>query len=199
MANKTEKVWTAKRISILVVMGLAAIVLIVITIAPGFMTKLQSEQQSQASDQTANVCGSWQDPNPVAETAPKFTKPTLPVNKLQTTDIKVGTGEVVKSGDCVRARYIGWLADTGKAFDGNFTNKFQHVGADEFSLSQVIKGWQQGVPGMKVGGERRMVIPADLGYGKQGNPPTIPANSALVFVVQIEAINHNATTALPTG
>lgn len=193
MAKEKERVWTAKRISILVVMGLAALVLIAITVAPGFMTKLQSEQPSQASQQAATQCGSWQDPNPVAMAVPKFTKPTLPVTKLEATDTKTGTGDEVKAGDCVQARYIGWLADSGKAFDGNFTNKFQHIGSTEFSLSQVIQGWQQGIPGMRVGGERKLVIPADLAYGKQGNPPTIPANSVLVFVVQITGINSKAT------
>ena len=106
----------------------------------------------------------------------------------------MGTGEVVKAGDCVRARYIGWLVSSGKAFDGNFDKNVPtpHVGLDEFSLSMVIQGWQDGVPGMRVGSQRRLIIPAALGYGKTGSPPTIPANADLEFVVQVDAINHDA-------
>ncbi len=97
-------------------------------------------------------------------------------------DIKVGTGPEVKTGDTVKMEYTGWLTN-GKKFDSNvgtgrpFTLK---LGAGD-----VIKGWDQGIPGMKAGGKRQLRIPPDLAYGAQGYPGAIPPNATLIFDVTL--------------
>jgi FKBP-type peptidyl-prolyl cis-trans isomerase len=107
-----------------------------------------------------------------------------PPTKLEITDTKEGTGAVAKAGDTVKMQYTGTLMN-GEMFDTS-------VGKDPFSFKigqgQVIKGWDQGIPGMKVGGKRTLVIPPDLGYGAQGSPPKIPANAGLKFDVELLAI-----------
>jgi FKBP-type peptidyl-prolyl cis-trans isomerase len=95
--------------------------------------------------------------------------------------LKEGTGPEVKPGQTVSVNYIGSLTD-GTKFDASL----DHGGAQQFPIGRgkVIKGWDEGIPGMKVGEKRRLVVPADLGYGTQANGP-IPANSALVFEVEV--------------
>ena len=88
----------------------------------------------------------------------------------------------MQSGDCVAALYYGTLAADGTSFDNNY-NTGQPV---EFSLNGVIQGWSEGIPGMKVGGVRRLVIPAAQAYGAQ-EVSGIPADSDLVFEVEIVA------------
>lgn len=117
--------------------------------------------------------------------APEVYKPTGTVAALEATDLTPGTGTAVKSGDCLQMKYYGTLASNGTLFDENFTKKtlFQF----QLGAGQVIPGWDQGLVGMKVGGTRRLVIPADLAYGSQAQG-SIPANSTLVFVVKLVAI-----------
>jgi FKBP-type peptidyl-prolyl cis-trans isomerase len=112
-----------------------------------------------------------------------YTPTTIPITQLQAVDTKVGTGNTVKSGDTVTADYTGALATTGQVFDASS----KHGGPISFPLTGVIAGWSQGIPGMKVGGSRRLLIPANLAYGSQGNQG-IPPNSDLVFDVTITKI-----------
>lgn len=114
--------------------------------------------------------------------APEGFKPGADVVQLQTTDLTVGNGDEVKPGDCLVVKYHGTLAADGTKFDGNY----EEPKALQFTFGQgnVIKGWDEGIIGMKVGGERRLVIPSDLGYGEQG-AGQIPANADLVFVVEL--------------
>ena len=107
---------------------------------------------------------------------------TAPVTDLQVTDLSTGSGKAVKAGDCVIAKYYGTLATNGQVFDENFSS----TKAFAFTIGQgaVIKGWDQGLLGMKAGGERRLVIPPSLGYGDQSSG-VIPANATLVFVVKL--------------
>ncbi len=98
---------------------------------------------------------------------------------LEIWDVKEGEGEAVKAGGTVTVHYTGWLTD-GKQFDSSVGGK-----PISFPLNGVIKGWGQGIPGMKPGGIRRLKIPSDLGYGKAGAGDDIPPNSTLVFEVQL--------------
>ncbi|MGH9495011.1 MAG: FKBP-type peptidyl-prolyl cis-trans isomerase [Candidatus Sulfotelmatobacter sp.] len=102
---------------------------------------------------------------------------------LQYWDIKVGIGEVAKTGDHVKVHYTGWLT-TGKKFDSS-------VGGAPFDFTigagDVIKGWDEGVAGMKVGGKRQLRIPPDLAYGAQGYSGVIPANATLIFDIRLVA------------
>jgi peptidylprolyl isomerase len=118
-------------------------------------------------------------------TAPKATgaAPT----ELQASDVVTGTGAAAKDGDKVTVQYVGQLFSTGKEFDTSWKKGRTPF---EFTIGQgaVIQGWDQGVPGMKVGGRRILVIPSDLAYGAAGSPPTIPANAPLIFVVDLKKI-----------
>jgi len=108
--------------------------------------------------------------------------PAGTVDKVQATDLKVGTGEEVKKGDTITFDYTGALAANGKIFQSSLdTGK-----PITYSLNDLIKGWQEGIPGMKVGGKRRLMIPAALGYGS-ASQPGIPANSDLVFDITVHA------------
>ena len=109
---------------------------------------------------------------------------------LQFADIKVGDGAVATKNDKLSMQYTGWLTSAKK-----FDSSRDRGQAFEFTLGggQVIKGWDEGIPGMKVGGKRRLVIPGDLAYGPQGSPPTIPANATLVFVVEVVAVTPGAS------
>jgi len=102
--------------------------------------------------------------------------------KLETKDLVVGKGAEAKTGDEVKVHYVGTLTD-GKEFDSSK----KHGQPFEFQLGagRVIKGWDQGVAGMKVGGKRKLTVPPSLGYGARGFPPVIPPNSTLVFEVEL--------------
>jgi len=100
-------------------------------------------------------------------------------------DIRMGTGEVAKEGSRVRVHYTGWLVDGTKfdsSRDSNRPFRFK-LGA-----GQVIKGWDEGVAGMRVGGKRKLIIPAELGYGRQGAGSVIPPGATLVFEVELLGI-----------
>ncbi|QQS19252.1 FKBP-type peptidyl-prolyl cis-trans isomerase [Candidatus Saccharibacteria bacterium] len=114
--------------------------------------------------------------------APEVFKPEADVTELQTTDLTEGSGVQAKSGDTLVMKYYGTLASDGTMFDENYTKDTSF----SFKLGggQVIQGWDQGLVGMKVGGERRLVIPSTLAYGEAGQG-AIPANSDLVFVVKL--------------
>lgn len=109
------------------------------------------------------------------------------IDKLQAKDTVVGTGEEVKAGATVTAHYTGALAKDGTIFQSSHDGKNQPV---QFPLTSVIAGWTQGVPGMKVGGTRRLFIPAQLAYGAQSPAANIPANSDLVFDIEITAVTN---------
>jgi FKBP-type peptidyl-prolyl cis-trans isomerase FkpA len=128
---------------------------------------------------------------PTTATRPRTTGPTRvtgPGTKtasgLQYWDIKVGSGQEAKAGDHVKVHYTGWLT-SGKKFDSSVGGK-----PFEFRIGNgdVIKGWEEGVTGMKVGGKRQLRIPPDLAYGKEGYPGAIPANATLVFDIQLIGI-----------
>ena len=101
---------------------------------------------------------------------------------LRYVDVSKGQGEEASAGRTVTVHYTGWLPN-GKKFDSSRDRN------EPFSFTigtqQVIAGWDEGVAGMRVGGRRKLVIPAELGYGANGAPPDIPPNSTLVFDVEL--------------
>jgi FKBP-type peptidyl-prolyl cis-trans isomerase len=113
-------------------------------------------------------------------------KPTTTSSGLQYWELKKGTGAVAKTGDSVKVHYTGWLTD-GKKFDSSLDRGEPF--AFKLGAGMVIKGWDQGVAGMKVGGKRQLRIPADLGYGANGAGGVIPPNAVLVFDVELLGVN----------
>jgi FKBP-type peptidyl-prolyl cis-trans isomerase len=111
---------------------------------------------------------------------------------LKVWDLKAGDGERVKPGATVTVHYVGWLT-VGKVFDSSRKDFAPRPGAGEpvaFGLNSLIKGWQEGMVGMKAGGVRRLLIPPALGYGERGTPPAIPPNATLVFVVEVLRVEN---------
>jgi FKBP-type peptidyl-prolyl cis-trans isomerase len=102
---------------------------------------------------------------------------------LKYQDLKVGTGATAKKGYTVTVHYTGWLAKDKKKFDSSKDRNEAFV--FELGAGKVIKGWDEGVAGMKVGGKRKLMIPAKLGYGARGAGAVIPPNADLVFEVEL--------------
>jgi len=131
---------------------------------------------------SASVAG----PNPATGTKPVVEVPKGPApTQLVIKDLIVGSGAEAKNGTSVKVQYVGVHFADGKQFDASWD------GAGPFDLSLpggVIKGWNQGIPGMKVGGRRMLIIPPDLGYGAQGYPPVIQPNETLVFVIDLLSV-----------
>ena len=111
--------------------------------------------------------------------------PKQNMTKLIIEDLKVGTGPEVKSGDTVSMNYLGTLAD-GTKFDSSYDRGQPFE--TQIGVGRVIQGWDQGVPGMKVGGKRRLSIPSELAYGAQGAGGVIPPNADLIFEVELVGI-----------
>ena len=104
------------------------------------------------------------------------------MNELKVEDIEVGKGQEVKDGDTVSVNYKGTLTN-GKQFDSSYDRgqPFEF----EVGAGDVIKGWDQGLVGMRVGGKRKLTIPSELGYGEQGAGVDIPPNSTLIFEIEL--------------
>jgi len=145
-----------------------------------------------AAELASCLAGLQNTPTPTAGPAKPPTVSGTPVtlpDGLQYIDVKVGCGPAAQSGSNVSAQYTGWIQKTGKKFDSSWDRN-----AQAFTLvlgqGKVIKGWDEGLVGMKQGGERRLIIPAALAYGATGSPPTIPPNSVLVFDVTMGAVTN---------
>jgi peptidylprolyl isomerase len=105
---------------------------------------------------------------------------------LKYTDVKEGTGQEAKKGDAVEVHYTGWLYEDGKVgkkFDSSVDRKQPF--SFPLGAGRVIKGWDEGVAGMKVGGKRKLIIPPELAYGKTGAGDAIPPNATLLFEVEL--------------
>jgi len=117
-------------------------------------------------------------------TEPKVTVPTgAAPKKLETKDLITGTGPEAKNGQTITVNYVGVLYKGGKEFDASWKRKEPF--SFQLGKGAVIPGWDQGIPGMKVGGRRELIIPAELAYGARGSGSAIPPNSPLVFVVDL--------------
>jgi FKBP-type peptidyl-prolyl cis-trans isomerase len=180
-----------------VFMGILALLFIftssALTIAVIVQSSQNSKQSKSQTDQNAAIQKALQqakDQQKEKKVQLQGTKlngftPVSSINELQKIDTVPGTGAEVKAGDTVTVDYTGAVAATGIIFQSSLDTG-QPV---SFGLSQVIKGWTDGVPGMKVGGTRRLMIPASMAYG--ANPPQgsgIPANADLVFDITLHKI-----------
>lgn len=144
---------------------------------------------ASSSTTTTSSTSTSTTPLPTAlNTKPKVTIPSgAPPKKLIIKDLIKGTGPVATAGSTVTVQYVGVLYKGGKQFDASW-NDGQGKPVT-LPLTGVIKGWQQGIPGMRVGGRRLLIIPSNLAYGKAGSPPKIPPNSALVFVIDLHGVS----------
>lgn len=146
--------------------------------------QINSEEPVATGLEEANTLNSDEtiDPNalkgkPLDGFAPRSTA----VAKLEATDLVVGTGAEVTAESSLVVNYTGALVSNGVIFESSLDSGQPA----SFALAEVIQGWQQGVPGMKAGGTRRLVIPYALAYGEIGSPPTIPAKADLVFDIEL--------------
>jgi FKBP-type peptidyl-prolyl cis-trans isomerase len=106
---------------------------------------------------------------------------------LQYWEIKAGTGETAAKGQMVRVHYTGWLTD-GKKFDSSVDRGEPFV--FPLGAGRVIKGWDEGVAGMKIGGKRQLRIPPELGYGPRGAGGVVPPNATLIFDVELLGVSQ---------
>jgi len=111
---------------------------------------------------------------------------------LQYVDLTVGNGDVAKAGDQVSVHYTGWLQNSDGSKGRKFDSSKDRGQPFQFALGQgqVIKGWDEGVQGMKVGGVRELIIPPALGYGQRGAGGVIPPNATLIFEVELLRVTH---------
>lgn len=113
-----------------------------------------------------------------------LTRTNLP-SGLSYVDQKLGEGPMAATGDTVKVAYTGWLTDGTKFDSGELSDL-------KLGSGQVIKGWEEGIPGMQVGGRRKLIIPPELGYGDEGHGPMIPPESTLIFVVDLLELNKGS-------
>jgi peptidylprolyl isomerase len=137
-------------------------------------------QASQSQQQTAQ-----NNPNALKGKQMDNFTPVSKVDKLQVTDLQAGTGEAVTAAANITVDYTGAIASTGKVFESSLDSGQKAT----LGLDQVIEGWKEGLVGMKVGGKRRLLIPAAQAYGAQSPSADIPANSDLVFDITLHSIN----------
>jgi len=162
--------------------ALALVVVIMFFILPGLSPFKQVQPQTAAVDQAQALPTAPQGQQP--STAPT-TMPanTPPITELMMKDEVVGTGAVAAAGDSVTVNYVGALTN-GTVFDAS-ANHGSAGFTFKLGAGQVIKGWDQGLVGMKEGGKRTLLIPASLAYGDKAVGDAIPANSALIFQVEL--------------
>jgi peptidylprolyl isomerase len=125
-----------------------------------------------------------QTPQPTAQNSTQSGTMVTMSDGLQTQDLTVGNGKEAKAGDTVTVNYLGTL-ENGTKFDSSYDRNQPFT--TQIGVGAVIKGWDEGIPGMKIGGKRKLIVPAQLGYGAQ-SAGTIPPNSVLVFEVELLGI-----------
>jgi peptidylprolyl isomerase len=143
---------------------------------------------ASSTTSTASATSTSATPLPAAlKTKPKVVPPSgAPPKTLEVKDLITGTGPAATASSTVNVQYVGVLYKGGKQFDASWNDgSGQPV---SLPLSGVIKGWQQGIPGMKVGGRRELIIPPSLAYGSTAQAK-IPANSTLVFVIDLHGVS----------
>ena len=174
----------SNRSQILALGGFLAVLVIVVVIV---LVAQGGDDNGGGGDSAAAIgpdCSTETDISTDTSTKPEFDVPTGAAPKdLECVDVVEGDGETAEAGDQLTVQYVGVDYDDGKQFDASWDNgqpfPFQ-LGA-----GMVIPGWDEGIEGMKVGGRRELIIPADSAYGAQGQPPSIKPNATLVFVVDL--------------
>jgi len=160
----------------------------VVTAPSGGATVEAASAATSTSTTTSTTSASVSTPTsgPLSK-EPKITLPSGPAPKtLKAIDLIKGTGTTAASGDEVSVNYVGELYKGGKIFDSSWKDTpGKAFGPFELGVGAVIKGWDEGLVGMKVGGRRELIIPPSLAYGKTGSKPTVPANATLIFVVDL--------------
>jgi len=190
---------------VLVCLGLVSVLLLAVALNTGAdQTTDVASTPTTSGDPTGT--GPEQEPAPSAAGKPCVAPagslpegaPAVPVKtgspptKLVVEDLKPGTGAEVAPGGTVTVNYIGVACSTGAVFDASYGRQ-----PATFPLGNVIPGWQEGIPGMKVGGQRLLGIPGELAYGKEGRPPKILGDETLWFVIDL--IDAKPAGAAPPG
>jgi peptidylprolyl isomerase len=143
--------------------------------AAGTDTSTKTEENAAAAEKKAE------------EEAPELPQPQVPAGKpptkLVVKDVKKGSGATAKAGDEASVYYVGVVFKTKEQFDADWDTGEPFT--FKLGAGDVIKGWDQGVQGMKVGGERELILPPNLAYGSEGVYPSIPPNSTLIFLVKL--------------
>lgn len=167
-------------------MGLLAVLFLVTSVGFSALVIWQTKQDNkkEAAVTAATEETTKKEANKLEGTILKDFTTVAKVDTLQKIDTVVGTGEEVKASDTITAHYTGALASTGVIFQSSLDTGSPFTSA----LSGLIQGWQEGIPGMKVGGTRRLIIPSAQAYGASSQAG-IPANSDLVFDIVLVAVN----------
>lgn len=177
---------TSQRIAI----GIIAVVMLVGTIGFYFLTVGEMNQQNEQAKEQQKFLEQYKKQQErmakPAETLSGYAAAPFDAGTattLQKEDLKVGTGKTVSDKSKIKVNYFGWTPD-GKIFDS--TNRGGEVEPADFDLAAgLIDGWKQGIPGMKEGGVRKLVIPASLAYKEAGSPPSIGPNTPLTYIIEI--------------
>lgn len=158
-------------------------------------TKKEEKTLATSTPAASANCRDGTLPTPTPLATVPATKPTIEVPgglapcKLVIEDIHAGTGAAATADSTVTVQYLGVAWSNHKQFDASW----DRGGPSTFPLAGVVKGWQQGIPGMKEGGRRELIIPPALGYKAAGSPPVIGPNETLVFVIDLIKVGASPT------
>jgi peptidylprolyl isomerase len=203
VATEQKKVQTVEQRNKFLKIGGGLVALVVLIL---LLNKCSSNGSGSSSDTTvassSTISSATTAPkyaSPKLNTKPVVTIPSTPApTKLDSKDLVVGTGATVEAGDTVFVQYVGNSWSTKKEFDSSWSRGAEPFEVVSVGNAPVIKGWNQGLIGMKVGGRRQLVIPPDLAYGSAAQGADIKANETLVFVIDAVRVIKAADVAKTT-